>query len=69
MLDQGDAGDSGEKWLYSRYMLKIEPTGFSEGLDEIQMKKRSQRFLYYYQKSCWPFLLGHPSGRINLVAH
>lgn len=52
MLDQGDAGDSGEKWLYSRYMLKIEPTGFSEGLDEIQMKKRSQRFLYYYQKSC-----------------
>lgn len=52
MLVQGDGGDSGEKWLYSRYMLKIGPTGFSEGLDEIQKKKRSQRFLNYYQNNC-----------------
>lgn len=32
---QGDGGESGEKWLCSRWILKIEPTGLSDGLDEI----------------------------------
>lgn len=34
------AGNSGEKWLDSRYILKLEPTDFGDGLDMCCERKR-----------------------------
>lgn len=43
-LGQGDRNTYDEKWLASRYILEIEPTGFDVGsLDVESERKRNQR--------------------------
>lgn len=49
-LDQGDSNGDGEKWSDIEYILKVEPTGFVNGLEcEVSDKKKSRvmsRFLF-----------------------
>ena len=70
VLDQGDGSEGGEKWLHSGYILKIEPTGFSDGLDMRPTGRRGVKDSCSIAKIFTdPTYWVHPSGRIILAPH
>ena len=42
-LGQGDDSEGDDKWLHSGYILKLEPTGFSDR--RVLQERKSWRFL------------------------
>lgn len=42
-MDQGGSDGDGERWSVSEYVLKVEPTGFANGLEcDVSEKEESR---------------------------
>lgn len=53
-MDQDDGRGTGDKWLNSRFMLKVKPTGFSDGMSAGYEKRGCFLFSKALERMKWP---------------